>query len=173
MIKSKIMIIMVLVVMASLFLGATLVRAEDASGVTDAVLIVEPQEAINTEIGEPHSITATYLINGAPAAGIAITFTIVEGPNAGCVAPATIVTDAAGQATFTYSYCADPVVAGTDVILVDPTCVLEDIATKQWIPPVQPPPVVPSVTTWGLLAAAVMMGLLIPLALRRRALSEA
>jgi hypothetical protein len=122
----------------------------DAGGtgsVTECVTIhllkitVAPEHAVN-ELGTPgqtHTVTATIL---GPASGSAavggrlVSFDVISGPNAGAAGTAT--TDAAGQASFTYTAQQGLAGLGTDVIracftLTDPTgetgC---DDATKTW-----------------------------------------
>lgn len=172
--KSKSIILLVLAVLASLLLGASLTSAMDAQGCAEIHLDVEPDLGVNVlPDDDTHTVVATLLCNGQPLAGISIVFTIIEGPNAGIMQ--TIVTNASGQAMFTYTYSASPQTPGTDRIKVVSPCQLKEIVTKTWVvaePPVQPP-VVPSMTTWGLIGAALVMGLIIPAALRRRALNAA
>jgi len=78
------------------------------------------------------------------------------------------ITDANGEATFTYTGDGG---TGTDTIeatAVDPAGapLISSQATKVW----EVPPQVPSMTWWGIAAAAIILGLLIPLGLRRRRL---
>ncbi len=76
-----------------------------------------PPTATN-ELGTPgqtHSVTATITAGSAgPQAGVPVTFTVTSGPNAGATGSAT--TDAAGQATFTYTGVQGLAGLGTDTI---------------------------------------------------------
>jgi len=64
-------------------------------------------------VGGSHTVTATVTdIGGNPVAGVTVTFTVTSGPNAGQTG--TGVTNASGQATFTYT---DTGGAGTDTIV--------------------------------------------------------
>ena len=77
-----------------------------ATGIT-----LSPSSATNP-VGTSHTVTATVLsVAGAPIVGVTVTFTVLTGPNAGKTG--TGVTNAAGQATFTYS---DTGGAGVDTI---------------------------------------------------------
>lgn len=83
-------------------------------------------------VGGRHTVTATVTINGTPAVGQDVTFDIDAGPNVGQTGSG--VTDAAGQASFTYT---DSGGAGTDSIsatFVDPLGAQEKAtATETWI----------------------------------------
>lgn len=94
---------------------------------------LDPVTATNP-VGGSHTVTATVSdSNGAPVAGVTVTFTVTAGPNAGQTGSG--VTDAAGHVTFTYS---DSGGAGTDTI----TATFNDqtgaphtaTATKIWQP---------------------------------------
>ena len=78
-------------------------------------LAVDPAEAVNL-VGAEHTITATLTFGGEPVEDVNILFVVTDGPNAGETEgeTKTVVTDADGQAQFTYS--SDDV--GTDTILV-------------------------------------------------------
>ena len=116
--------------------------------------------------GTDHTVTAIYKIAGVPQVGVEIQFEVIAGPNVGESGSDT--TDANGEATFTYTGDGG---ASTDTIkatAVDPTGapLISSQATKVW----ERPPQVPSMTWWGIAAAAIILGLLIPLGLRRRRL---
>ena len=116
--------------------------------------------------GTDHTVTAVYKIAGVPQVGVEIQFEVIAGPNAGDAG--SDVTDANGEATFTYTGDGG---TGTDTIeatAVDPAGapLISSQATKVW----EAPPQVPSMTWWGIAAAAIILGLLIPLGLRRRRL---
>jgi hypothetical protein len=70
---------------------------------------LSPLTATNP-VGTTHTVTATVLENNEPAQGKEVTFTVTAGPHAGTTG--TDITDAVGQATFTYL----GVTAGTDTI---------------------------------------------------------
>lgn len=82
--------------------------------------------------GGRHTVNATVTIDGSPAANQAVTFHIEGGPNVGQVGSG--VTDATGQASYTYT---DTGGAGTDEIsatFVDPLGALEKAtATETWV----------------------------------------
>src|SRR5579859_1289090 len=82
-------------------------------------------------VGGSHTVTATVLKGGSPESGKTVTFTISAGPNVGKTG--TGVTDASGQAAFTYT---DTGGAGTDTIVatfVDDTGATEEAtASKTW-----------------------------------------
>jgi hypothetical protein len=78
-------------------------------GVPVTGIKLEPLTATNP-VGGSHTVTATVTdTGGSPQAGIAVTFTVPSGPNAGKTGVA--VTDTSGHATFTYT---DTGGAGTD-----------------------------------------------------------
>jgi hypothetical protein len=109
----------------------------DCITVTVANIALEPAAAVN-ELGTPgqtHTVTATVAAgaNGG-VSGVMVEFEILSGPNTG--ASGTDATDAAGEATFTYSATQGPAGLGTDVIEAcfsdeqgDEAC---DTATKVW-----------------------------------------
>lgn len=72
---------------------------------------LSPVTATNP-VGTSHTVTATVVKGGTPEAGKTVTFSVSAGPNAGATGSG--VTNAAGQATFTYS---DTGGAGTDTIV--------------------------------------------------------
>jgi hypothetical protein len=83
-------------------------------------ITLAPTSATSVVGGPAQTFTATILDLGTPAAGIAVTFTVSSGPNAGQHGSA--VTDVNGQAQFV-----DPssATAGTDSVVAsyhDPTC---------------------------------------------------
>jgi len=70
---------------------------------------LEPVEATNP-VGTMHNVIATIRANGNPVAGIHVTFTVADGPNAsqasglnGCSINADCVTDANGKAYWSYT----------------------------------------------------------------------
>lgn len=88
-----------------------------------------PPSDTNT-VGTEHTVTVTVTRDGAPAAGVSVDFNITSGPNTGLVHNQ--ITDAAGQASFTYTGAAGP---GTDT--VEASGVIDGIpfsctATKTW-----------------------------------------
>ena len=77
-----------------------------ASGIT-----LSPATSTNP-IGTPHTDTATVVdVNHVPRSGVTVTFTITSGPDSG--ATGTGVTNASGQATFTFT---DTTLPGTDKV---------------------------------------------------------
>jgi hypothetical protein len=78
--------------------------------VLPANLTLAPASDTN-EVGEPHTVTATATSSsGSGVAGATVTFTVTAGPNMGVMG--TGVTNASGEATFTYTSAA----SGTDTI---------------------------------------------------------
>ena len=53
-------------------------------------------------IGDPHTLTATVTLGGAPVVGVPVTFTAIGGPCMGVIG-APVLTDNAGQASVTYT----------------------------------------------------------------------
>ncbi len=102
-----------------------LVRGEDIEVLSDITLT--PETATN-KLGDPHTVTATI----DPAVpGVTVTFTVVAGPNVGLTG--TAVTNAAGQATFTYTSS----LTGTDYIVAQFTSEgvtqKSNTASKEWV----------------------------------------
>jgi hypothetical protein len=100
------------------------------SGPPPITCSLSPQLATNVA-GAVHSVTATVFTNTGPISCIAVNFDVISGPNLGESGDG--LTDANGQATFTYTGSGVP---GTDIIQVTGavagqafTCT----ATKVWI----------------------------------------
>jgi len=110
-----------------------------------------------------HTVTAIYELDGFPLAGNTIEFEVTAGPNVD--EKGSDVTDANGEATFTYTGDSGE---GTDTIKATAPLASSQ-ATKVW-EIITPPPQVPGITGWGIMAAAILLAVLIPLALRRRVL---
>ncbi len=95
------------------------------------LIALTPETATNP-VGEDHTVTANVTDGVDPVEGAEVTFEVTDGPNAGATGTGT--TDAAGNATFTYT---SDGVAGSDTIQA---CFLEDLevehcvtATKSWV----------------------------------------
>jgi hypothetical protein len=84
-----------------------LARGEGLSIVSDIQLT--PATA-SIDVNTAQTVTATVLANGAPVVGTTVTFTVVDGPDAGTTSTAT--TDGNGMATYTITRTS----AGTDGI---------------------------------------------------------
>jgi len=106
-------------------------------GTTVVGITLDPASDLNL-VGGTHTVTATLTdLLGKPQAGIAVTFTITSGPNAGAsgtCSPAGCKTDGNGQVSFTYS---DAGGAGTDQIKACFTdqagqVKCSQIVTKEW-----------------------------------------
>ena len=114
-----------------------------ASVTLPGAIVLTPATATNP-VGTSHTVTATVRDQtGALLPGVTVTFSVTSGPNTG--AGGTAVTDANGQATFTYTSNGS---VGTDTIrasFVDQTeTERSDVANKTWeasgTPPPPPPP---------------------------------
>jgi hypothetical protein len=93
-------------------------------------LALQPATSTNA-VGDQHTVTATL----SPAlSGVTVTFNVLGGPNAG--ASGTAVTDAFGNAPFTYT---DNGGAGTDAIQATANGVASSQVTKEWVPDPDPP----------------------------------
>lgn len=126
-------------------------------GFTVVGITLSPPSAEN-EIGQNHTVTAALAdLLGNPQPGVAVTFSIVSGPNAGasgtCSANADCTTDASGQVSFTYAGQGG---VGTDQIQASftdqtGTVIYSQMASKDWVLPPNVPPdcsdAAPSVTT--------------------------
>jgi hypothetical protein len=135
-------------------------------------LFLEPPSATNT-INTQHCVTATLNDGyGAPVVGANITFTVTgANPTSGWA-----LTDANGEADFCYTGTnvgTDTIVATAEDPENPPNILTSKVATKDWEEDgVTPPPQVPSITEWGIIVTAILLAGLIPIALRRRALSS-
>ena len=94
-------------------------------------LTLTPETAENP-VGTTHTVTANFTLNGAPVVGQEVVFTVTDGPHTGTTGSG--VTDAAGNASFTYTGTS----AGTDTIIaratVPGTTTFEsNTVTKTWI----------------------------------------
>lgn len=81
-------------------------------------------------VGTMHTVTGTVTRDGAPAVGVNVAFNVTAGPNTGLVF--NTVTNAAGQAAFTYTGAGGP---GTDTIEMSGTILgiaFNCTATKTW-----------------------------------------
>jgi hypothetical protein len=106
-----------------------------ARGVTLITTIqLSPASATNP-INSSHTLTAHVEENGTAVVGTTVTFTVISGPHAGML-PGTAVTDASGNAQFTYT----GTTVGTDTIeasYVDSAGMTRksNQVTKVWTPP--------------------------------------
>ncbi|TAK61000.1 MAG: hypothetical protein EPO22_08780 [Dehalococcoidia bacterium] len=113
---------------------------------------LDPATATN-EFGTSHTVTATVLDTSVappePIAGVAVSFEVTSGPNAGqvsdageCSANADCTTDASGQVSWTYTDAAG--VAACDTIVATATIsageVVSQEVTKCWEAPPNTPP---------------------------------
>jgi hypothetical protein len=103
-------------------------------GITVVGITLGPATATNV-IGTNHTVTSNLRdLNGNPKTGIAVTFTVLTGPNAGATGVA--VTDVNGNASFTYTGTGG---VGTDEIQAcfdnQGTTVCSQKVTKTWTPP--------------------------------------
>jgi len=125
-------------------------------------LVLTPRSDTNP-VGQEHTVVATHTQGGLPVVGEEITFTIVDGPHAGM--SGTGVTDSNGQARWSYP----GTTTGTDkIVATTPGGLTSNVVEKTWEESVK----VPGVTTWGIVATAMVLGLLMPLAIRRRLLNS-
>jgi hypothetical protein len=109
--------------------GTPYILARGVTVISDIDL--DPDTAINP-IGTMHTVTATVEEDGTPVVGVMVHFEVIAGPNTGVMGSDT--TDAAGQATFTWSSA----VAGVDTVQATFTdsagrTQRSDRVTKEWI----------------------------------------
>jgi hypothetical protein len=104
-----------------------------AAAVVGQGIVLAPDSATNP-VDTTHTVTATVVNTlGQPIVGRTVSFTVISGPNVG--ASGSDVTNAAGQASYTYSGSGGP---GTDQIqasFVDDTgaTITSNIVTKTWV----------------------------------------
>ncbi len=124
--------------------------AQAVDGEVELVLL--PESATNP-VGTDHTVTAMVMDNGFPLDGILIEFEVVAGPNIG-KSGSDETTIPTREATFTYTGDGGP---GMDIIqAIEHQFGLVAEATKDWVEP-GPPPRVPGMTVWGILAAVVVL----------------
>ncbi len=137
-----------------------------------ACLDLEPETAVNP-IKTDHTVTATFETAGSPE-GRFVTFKVISGPNEGkesipnsgeCTPNNDCTTDANGQVSWTYS----SLIPGTDIIAAtvnpdggDP--IESEPVEKIWVGP----SAIPTLSEWGLIALAGILGIVGFMVLRRR-----
>lgn len=130
-------------------------------------LALTPKQDTNS-VGETHTLTAKLEVSydggntWGPITNIAIDFEVTSGPNAG--ASGTAVTDANGEAKWSYEGTGGP---GVDTIKATCECgcvTLDDTAEKTWIQETS----VPSLTQWGIFGMISVMTVAAVFMLRRK-----
>lgn len=119
--------------------------ADKVCAVTSLLTLAPPTGSAN--VGTTHTLTAkVQTTQMQPLSGVSVTVQILSGPNAGLAIPA-VVSDAAGQAVFTYASNGTP---GTDVIVATATVQNPDGSqtnlrspevTMEWVGVIAPPKV--------------------------------
>lgn len=133
-------------------------------------VLLSPVSSVNP-LFTSHTVTATVLGNGLPVADELVEFEIVSGPNSGltsvpnngeCSPNNNCTTDANGVVS--WSYFGE--VRGTDRIVarVDGGTVSSDLVEKIW----EPVRNVPTLSEWGLIAMAGILGLAALMVMRRK-----
>lgn len=111
-----------------------LARGEDLVVLSDIDL--SPDDAVNP-VGNNHTVTATVTVDdpiaGTPVVGTLVSFEVISGPNAGD--NGTDTTDAAGQASFTYTGDGGPGVDTIVATFIDAAGLTQtsNKVTKEWI----------------------------------------
>ena len=139
-------------------------------------IILSPITATNI-VGTEHTVTATVLSDGTPKAGVLVDFEIISGPNAGeisvpnsgeCIQNDNCTTDANGQVSWTYtgdfSLGMDTVIASALDVQSHMT-IESNTVEKIWV---LPPSNVPTLSEWGLIAMAGLLGIVSFMVIRRR-----
>lgn len=133
-------------------------------------------------IGEEHTVIATVesdapqpieVATRAPLPGVLVTFEITAGPNDGLTSandgecsPVNCETDENGQVSWTYSSN----ILGSDTIIAsfeDPDfgTINSNAVQETWV---QPPRDIPTLSEWGLIAMAGILGIVGFIVMRRR-----
>ncbi len=107
---------------------------------------------------------------GAPVPGATVSFAILSGPDAGAITcvetgTSTNTTDANGQAKCTYR---DTTVAGTDNVQASIGLLASNIVNIIWVLALLAATNIPTLSEWGMLVMAALLGLAGVWALRRR-----
>jgi len=139
---------------------------------TVANINLSPNTATN-DVGTEHTVTATVVIDDIPKPGVLVTFEVISGPNVGlvsipnngeCTPNDDCTTDGNGEVSWTYSSLRP----GTDTIvasIVD-TDIESNTVEKIWISlPI------PTLSEWGLIAMAGVLGIVGFMVIRRRKVS--
>ena len=137
---------------------------------------LSPPTATNDVLTD-HTVSATVETDGVPEPGVLVTFEVTSGPNAGemsdpdsgeCTPNNDCTTDAIGEVSWTYTGSKFP---GTDTIVASffDEGMQEDIDSnpveKIWVLPLRN---IPTLSEWGLIAMAGVLGIIGLMALRRR-----
>jgi hypothetical protein len=104
-------------------------------GVTVVGIALSPANDTN-EVGQDHTVTATLKdLLGTPQPSVTVTFSVITGPNSG--ATGTDVTDASGEATFTYTGTGGVGIDEVKACFTDQggNNVCSQIVTKEWTRP--------------------------------------
>ncbi|GJM14781.1 MAG: hypothetical protein DHS20C13_01080 [Thermodesulfobacteriota bacterium] len=161
-----------------LFDRTTLVNATVVYSVPDPLILsLLPLTATNEVISQPeHTVTATVEREGVPEEGVLTDFRVTSGPNIGQVSdpfsgecvPDDCRTDLNGQVSWTYETNKQ---IGTDLIEASTfdevtfQVVESNTVDKVWI---LPPSNVPTLSQWGLIAMASILGIVALTVMRRR-----
>jgi len=129
-----------------------------------ACLDLEPETAVNP-IKTDHTVTATFSPSSGSPEGRFVTFKVISGPNEGkesipnsgeCTPNNDCTTNANGQVSWTYS----SLIPGTDIIAAtvnpdggDP--IESEPVEKIWVGP----SAIPTLSEWGLIAMAGVLGI--------------
>jgi hypothetical protein len=128
-------------------------------------LTLRPPEEIN-QIGQNHTVIATYTDNDEPVEGMEVFFEVTDGPHAGMSGSDT--TDSNGEATFTYEGLdigTDTIIASVDTDGDGTADLFSNTVTKEWIHSDR----ITGVTIWSsLVGVAALIGTATVLARRRR-----
>jgi len=134
---------------------------------------LSPATATN-DIRADHTVTATVETDGVPEPDVLVTFEVISGPNAGlvsmpnngeCTTNDDCTTDVNGQVSWTYS----SFIPGTDIIVASAFSdeIESNIVEKIWV---LPPTNIPTLSEWGLIAMAGILGIVGFMVIRRRKL---
>ncbi|MEX0999590.1 MAG: IPTL-CTERM sorting domain-containing protein [Thermodesulfobacteriota bacterium] len=137
---------------------------------------LSPNSATNDVLTD-HTVTSTVDIDEIPEPGILVTFEVISGPNAGemsdpnsgeCSVNDDCTTDENGQVSWTYTGSKFP---GTDTIVGSffdertQEVLDSNLVEKIWV---IPPSNVPTLSEWGLIVMAGILGLVGFMVIRRR-----
>lgn len=140
------------------------------------IVTLSPLFEIN-DLETDHTVTAEVITQGQPVVGGLVNFSILEGPNSGltsgpdgfCSPNPDCTTDANGEVSWTYTGTleAGP---GTDTIesSIDDVVVgaaFSNTVEKEWVFPLKD---VPTLSEWGLIAMASLLGIVGFMVVRRR-----
>jgi len=140
--------------------------------IPQTIINLSPPTATN-DIPADHTVTATVLTEGVPEPDVLVTFEVTSGPNAGeisdpdsgeCTPNDDCTTDANGEVSWTYSSSRP----GTDIIVASLEDQAGSVIESDPVEKIWEGLIIPTLSQWGLIAMAGILGIVGFMVLRRR-----